>query len=123
AVAVVFSNPLPAETPAPAPEPARIALSLEHRIKQGTLRVWIDEELVLERELLGPQKRKNLNFKGRKGELADIRDVEPGTRQLRLEVEGEGGKRFGQLEAVFKSHETRLLEVKVGGKVDLAWKS
>jgi len=118
-------TPVPevAEAPAPAPEPARIALSLEHRFKQGTLRVWIDEKLVLERELQGRQTRKILIFKSRKGSLAEVLDVAPGTRQLRLEVEGEGGTRSGRVEAVLKSRETRLLEVKVGGKVDLAWKS
>jgi hypothetical protein len=107
----------------PVPEPAHVALSVEHGIRRGQLRVWVDDTLVLERALAAPQTRSLLFLKKRKGSFAEVVDVPPGVRRLRLEVSADGSRRSGELRGTFKSDETRLLEVKLGDKVDLDWKS
>jgi eukaryotic-like serine/threonine-protein kinase len=107
----------------PEPEPAHVALSVEHGFRRGQLRVWVDDTLVLERALAAPQTRSLLFLKKRKGSFAEVVDVPPGVRRLRLEVSADGSRRSGELRGTFKSDETRLLEVKLGDRVDLDWKS
>jgi hypothetical protein len=124
--------PAPSPEPTPAPmveppldpqEPARIALSVEHGFKSGRLKIWVDDSLVLERTL-GVTRTKNLLFiKRRRGTFAEVLEVPPGERWLRVEAVADGETRRGELRAVLKSDETRLLEVKLGGKVELEWQS
>jgi eukaryotic-like serine/threonine-protein kinase len=109
-------------TLAPAPT-ARLSLSVQHSVKKGRLRLWIDGRLALETELVSTAGRKLLVFKKQEGRLAKIFDVAPGDRLVRVEVEEDGQRRSAGLSGTFESHGTRLLEVKVGGNVDLKWKS
>ena len=103
--------------------PARLALSVRHGVKQGRLRLWIDERLMLETELSSTETRKVLVFKRRRGSLAEVFDVAPGDRLVRVELEEDGQRRSAGLSGVFESRKTRLLEVKLGGNVGLKWKS
>jgi serine/threonine-protein kinase len=108
---------------APVVEPAHVALSVEHAFKRGQLKVWVDDRLVLDKALASTQTRRLLFLKRRKGSFAEVLEVLPGERRLRLEVVADGARRSAELRGVFKSDETRLLEVKLGGKVELEWKS
>ncbi len=108
---------------APAVPPARLALSVRHGLKQGRFRLWIDERLMLEAELSSTQTRKALVFKRRKGGLTEVFDVAPGDRLVRVELEEDGQRRSAGLSGAFESRKTRLLEVTLGGKLGLEWKS
>ena len=79
----------------------------------------------MDRPLVGSERKKLLFFKKSKGSLAEVVDVAPGERLLRLEVEvpGEGGTRSSRVRSTFKSSETKLLEVKIGDRIALAWQS
>jgi hypothetical protein len=105
------------------PEPAHVALSVEHGFKRGQLKVWVDGRLVLDKALASTQTWSLLFLKRRKGAFAEVLQVLPGERLVRLEVVADGVRRSAELRGVFKSDETRLLEVKLGGKVELDWKS
>ena len=83
----------------------------------------MDDRLVLDKALASTQTRRLLFLKRRKGSFAEVLEVLPGERRLRLEVVADGARRSAELRGVFKSDETRLLEVKLGGKVELEWKS
>jgi serine/threonine protein kinase len=103
---------------------ARVAISVEHGFKSGRLKVWVDDTLVLEKTLSGIEKKSVLFFTKSKGRLAEVVDVAPGERMFRVEVDGdEDQHRGGQVPGVLRSHETRLLEVKVGNQMQLGWKS
>jgi len=110
---------------APSFQPARLAIAVQHDIKQGRLKVWIDETLVMDRALVGSERKKLLFLKRSKGSLAEVVDVAPGERLVRLEVEVPGDRetRSGRLRSAFRSSETRLLEVKIGGRIALGWRS
>ena len=112
-----------AKPAAPAVPPARLALSVRHGVKQGRLRLWIDERLMLDTELSSTETRKVLVFKRRKGSLVEVFDVAPGDRLVRVELEEDGQRRSAGLSGAFESRKTRLLEVKLGGRVGLKWKS
>jgi serine/threonine-protein kinase len=121
-------SPLPgvaaAATARVAPAPARLALSVQHGVRKGRLKVWVDDTLVLERTLIGRESRRALLFKTRRGSLAEVLDLTPGSHVLRFDViEDDGQTRSGRLRGEFKSRQTRLLEVKVGDEVGLSWKS
>ncbi len=103
--------------------PARLALSVRHGLKQGHLRLWIDGRLILDTQLSSTETRKLLVFKRRTGSLTKVFDVAPGDRVVRFELEEDGHRRSAGLSGVFESDKTRLLEVKLGGNVDLEWKS
>jgi hypothetical protein len=125
--ASVPSTPVPDTSVPAAPSGdanARVALTLEHGFKQGRLKVWVDEVLVLEKPLAAAGAKRVLFFTRSKGRVAEVLEVAPGQRMFRVEVEGDDDQhRGGQLTGLLRQHETRLLEVKVGGRIQLAWKS
>jgi len=124
ASSVVPSAPvLAAPAPLPSPEPARVALSVEHRFERGRLRVFVDDTLALDRRLTGRPTRHLLLLKRQSGSLGDVLVVPPGARVLRFEVEGDGVRRTGRVRASFLPDETRLLRLKAGKRVDLEWQS
>lgn len=115
------------ETPSPEPTPtpartARLTLVVEHGVKAGLLKVFVDQKQLLSKPLAAPRTRKALIFKGRKDELFESIDVAPGERAIRIEVQDGGDKKAKQISGSFKKGETRLLEVKVGSRVELEWR-
>ena len=101
---------------------AHLSLSVQHSVKKGRLRLWIDGRLALESELVSTAGRRLLVFRKHEGRLAKVFDVAPGDHLVRVEVEEDGQRRSAGLSGTFESRETRLLEVKVGGNVGLKWK-
>ena len=118
--ALAIAAPVPIAAPVAAP--AQLAISIEHSVKQGRLRLWIDDTLALERPLVGTQTRRALFLKRNSGRLATVMAVLPGERRLRFEVEGDDdGTRSALLSGVFKSGEGRMLKMKVGDKIEAEW--
>jgi hypothetical protein len=104
---------------------ARLTLAIEHNLKDGTLRVLIDEREVLSRAVSAKETKKALVFKGRRGQLLEVIDVQPGQHLIRVEAREKADTdppRAGVVTATFKKGETRLLEVKIGGRIELEWR-
>jgi hypothetical protein len=120
------TDPLPLALPIPAlpgaPEPAHLELSVEHALRSGTLRVYVDDDAVLEEALAGRVTRKVLSFRMHKGSASHSFDVPPGEHVIRVEVEGAGYDGSRRIRGTFKSGETRRLEATVDGllKKDLS---
>jgi serine/threonine-protein kinase len=111
-------------SPPPTPEPARVAIALEHGLKQGRVKVWVDDRIALDVALpAAAASRSLLFFSKRRGIFTEVLEVDPGERSVRFEVEGDGEKRSGLLRGVLRSDQTRLLAVKVGGSLSVSWKS
>jgi len=107
----------PAGTP-PEPEasgPAYLVVDFEHSVKSGMLRVWLDEELVLDEELSGRQTKKLLVLKGRSGAFVNKLEVEPGRHELKVEVRWDDERRIKSAVATFRPGATRRLEARLGG--------
>ena len=115
--------PPPSTAPTPVPSPAHIALTLDHPFRTGTLRVWVDEQSVLEEPLESRVKKKLLVFRSRRGTESATLDVPAGTHSVRVQVEGDGGVMLNRrLRATFRPGETRRLEARVDGKqLALEW--
>ena len=96
-------------------------------MKAGTLRIWIDDALAVERPLESRVTRKIIVFKGRKGLARETLDVSPGEHVVRVQVEGGGFDETRRMRGTFKSGATRRLDASVGGilskSLEVVWGS
>jgi hypothetical protein len=113
-------GPTPAEaTAAPAADesgPAKLLLDFEHPLRAGTLKVWIDDELVLEQTLEGRVTRSlpGTGLKLRQGGLEKTFEVTPGRHTIDVEVRWDDNVKRESIAGTFKGGSTRRLEVRVG---------
>jgi len=114
-IAPTSATPFPEASGSPA-SPSRLSLTLEHPFKSGTLRLWVDDQSVLEEPLESRVRKKLLLFRSRRGTEAATLDVPAGTHTLRVQVEGDGQNVSRRLRAAFRPGETRRLEARVNGK-------
>jgi hypothetical protein len=104
-----------AEAPASPPlESGRLAIDFDHHLKSGILRVWVDEELVLDDRLDAQVEKKVVLFKVRKGSYKEVLEVPPGTHRVRVQVQWDDNERSESIEGAFTAGRTRRLDVSVG---------
>ena len=116
------------DTPlAPILSSAHLEITLEHSLSDGTLRVWVDDELMVDEEFAGRQTRKILSARTYKGRLSQTLDLAPGEHVVRVEVVGTGFGGSRRIRGTFESGTTRRLAASVGGlikkKLNLVWGS
>jgi serine/threonine-protein kinase len=115
------------ERPALVPllEPSRLEIDFEHPLKSGTLKVWLDDELVVEEPLESRVTRKVLALRFRKGRTEKDLEVAPGEHVVRVEVAGDGFDDARRIRGSFESGVTRRLHARVGGlfnrELSLVW--
>jgi serine/threonine protein kinase len=126
------ATPMPTDTLAPQPSPvadpptaagadtapdtpARLAIDFEHSLRRGTLRVWIDEALVLDEALEGRVTRKLASLRLRKGHLVEALEVAPGRREIRVQVAWESDSKTESTFANFAPGSTRRLAARFAG--------
>jgi protein kinase-like protein len=97
--------------------PGHLEIDFEHPLRSGTLRVYVDDEEVLEEALSGKVTRKILSFRMRKGSTNQVLDVTPGEHVIRVEVDSSGFGASRRIRGIFKSGETRRLEATVDGLI------
>jgi serine/threonine-protein kinase len=133
----VPTSPVPAPEPtasaafiAPGPErrgpsPGRLRIDFDHTLKAGTLRVWVDDELVLDEKLGGWVEKKALVFRMRRGNFTDVLEVTPGWHEVRMQVAWEDNKKTEKIMGQFRSGGTRTLDANLGRLrkgLDLEWR-
>jgi hypothetical protein len=101
-----------------------LLLRVQHSLKRGELRVSApDGSLVFRRRLRGEEGKTLGVFTTHKGGLEQTIEVPPGTYFVRVEaIEDEDKKKAGLLRGTFRSGQTRVLEVKVAGHMELRWR-
>ncbi len=115
------SSPSP---PAPGPAPsARLGVEFEHRLKAGTLRLWVDGEPKLTQKLSSKVQRRVLVFETRKGRVAKQLALTPGTHEIRARVDWGGHTTTGRLRGRFARGQTRLLDIELkDGALRMTWR-
>jgi hypothetical protein len=98
-------------------EPGHLEIDFEHPLRSGTLRVYVDDEQVLEEALSGKVTKKILSFRLRKGSTNQTLDVAPGEHVIRVDVDSAGYDASRRIRGTFKSGETRHLEATVDGLI------
>ncbi len=107
---------------AQAPAPSRLSISLEHGLKSGSVRVWVDDKLVLQQPLRSHVTHDLLLFKLRSGTMKDVLPVKPGFRRIRMEVRGDGRTRTSGISGTLKTGATHRLEASLGRTgLSLSW--
>jgi serine/threonine-protein kinase len=103
-------------TPVTAPAsdaPGRLAIDFEHPFRSGSLKVWVDGELVIDQKLSGQAARK-LVFSVRRGSYRDELEVSPGSHTVKVQVKWDEGEKTERVAARFKPGVTRRLQVRLG---------
>jgi serine/threonine-protein kinase len=95
--------------------PAQLEVDLEHTLRGGTLRVYVDEDLVLEEPLESYVSEDLVLLKLRKGRERATIKVKPGEREVRVQVSGDGWSGSRRLTGGFESGRTKRLYVRMGG--------
>jgi hypothetical protein len=110
-------QPNTASTSPDAEEPGLLRITLQHRLRSGRLRVFIDEEKVLDERLTSRVTRKLLVFEERKGRLRETLEVPPGEHTLRVQVVSGERETTRRIPAEFRQGLMRHLDVDVGSDV------
>ena len=131
-VPAAVSKPTPSPvfiTPAPelrGPAPGQLRIAFDHPLKAGTLRVWLDDELVIDERLTSWVEKKGLVFSRRRGNFSDELEVEPGWHDVKIQVEwveeGKTNLRTARIRGQFRSGVTRTLDADLGRNLDLEWR-
>jgi hypothetical protein len=103
---------LPPVIPA-AVAPARLEISLVHSLESGSVQVFVDDAVVLEKPIGGRVTKKVLNFRLYKGSFNGAVEVRPGDRTVRVQVSGEGYSESKRIRGEFGSGMTRQLKAEV----------
>jgi serine/threonine-protein kinase len=131
-----LSPPSPEPSASPSPEsvkkappaakaPGQLALHMEHHLKSGTVRVWLDDKLVVEEVLDARVTKKILFFNLRKGVVQEVLKVSPGKHDLKVQVKWDDNAETRRISGTFKSGATRHLEIgisRLGGDLSVAWR-
>ncbi|HKC12609.1 MAG TPA: serine/threonine-protein kinase [Vicinamibacteria bacterium] len=95
-------------------EPGHLEVTFEHSLKSGNLKVWVDDEQVLDEPLESRVTKKVLSLRIRKGSLRQVLDVKPGEHTVRVQLEGEVNS-SRRLRGTFEPGQTKRLLVSVEG--------
>ena len=109
------------------PPPGTLEVDVEHNLRSGTIKVWVDDELVLDRALESYVSQKILSYRVFKGSLSQDLQVAPGEHVVRVQVQGDGFSDARRIRGSFVSGERLRLRVEVGGLIkkdlSLVWGS
>jgi hypothetical protein len=106
-------------------QPGRLRIGFDYPFRSGTLRVWVDDELALEENLAGQQRKKALVFKSHSGSFSENLEVAPGLHEVRVEVRWEDKVKRERIIGRFRSGTTLRLEASLGRirrDLNLEWK-
>jgi hypothetical protein len=106
-------------------EPARVSLDFGHSLKSGSLRVLVDDTVVIEADLDSRVTRRVAGLTLRKGSVQDSFEVAPGRHEIRVRVAWNGNVKDESLWANLQPGSRRRLEARlrgIGGLQDLSLK-
>jgi hypothetical protein len=92
---------------------AGLQIALDHSLGNGSIRIWVDDDVALERPIYGRVIRKVLNFKVYKGTFRETLGVSPGERVIRVEVLADTYSDSKRIRGDFANGTTRLLRAEV----------
>jgi serine/threonine protein kinase len=103
-------------------DPAHLEVVFEHSLRSGKLKLWVDEDAVLEEDLSSRIIRKIGPVRVRKGVFKKVLDLSPGEHTIKVQVQGDDFSGSSHIKGSFESGGTRRLDVSRGGllKKDLS---
>ena len=113
------------ETPPALAEAARLRIELDHPLRRGRIRVFVDDTLTLDERISGQERKKALVFKLHEGTFRDELDVAPGLHEVRLEIAWDDNLKVERIVGNFRAGATRTLDASLGRirrDLTLEWK-
>ena len=107
----------PALVPTLIAMPAQLELTVEHPLRSGVLKVWVDDKLILEEGLEGHLSKKVLYYEQHKGSLKAAVEVPAGERMVRVQVEGDGFAGSRRIKGTFTPGVKRKLWAEVSSNL------
>jgi serine/threonine protein kinase len=117
---IATATPIPTPTPTPdplttpTPLPARLVLDFEHTLREGTLRLFLDNRKVIDQPISGRITRKILGIEFRRGRVARNIEISPGRRTIRLQVAWDDDVRTEEIEGAFNAGDRLNLRARLG---------
>jgi serine/threonine-protein kinase len=115
-------------TPTAAPsnpnQPPQLVVEFEHSLKEGTLRIFVDDLLVVDQPFGGKITRKVVGLEMRKGHLTETLEIAPGLRNIKVEVSWEKNVKTERSQTFFNPGRRLRLKAKLGGlrkNLSLEW--
>jgi len=106
-------------------KPAQLAIDFEHALRSGTLKIWVDGELVKDEKVGGRITKRVIGIKLRKGTYHDVLELRPGRHEIQVQVSWDDGERTERISGTFSEGATRRLDVNLGRllkELTLEWK-
>jgi serine/threonine-protein kinase len=106
-------------------KPAQLAIDFEHALRAGTLKLWVDGELIKEEKVGGRITKKVIGIKLRKGTYHDVLELKPGRHEIQVQVSWDDDERTERIIGTFAPGTTRRLDVNHGRllkDLTLEWK-
>jgi hypothetical protein len=88
-------------------------------LRSGVLKVWVDDEQVIEQPFGGRVTRKIGGLELRKGRVTDALEVQPGRREVRVQVSWEDNVKTESIWANFRAGASLRLKARLGGLAGL----
>jgi hypothetical protein len=98
---------------------ARLFVDFEHSLKGGVLRVWVDDQPIIEEPFGGRITRRIGGIELRKGHLSEGLEVVPGRREVRVQVTWDDNVKTERTWATFKAGDTLRLKARLGSLAGL----
>jgi hypothetical protein len=105
---------LPARAPSSVRDTAQLTIDLDHTLRTGTLRVWLDGALVVNQNLEGRVTKNIAGIKIRRGRVEETLHVNPGKHVVRVRVAWAGNSKDESVSGTFDPGMTRRLEIRLG---------
>jgi hypothetical protein len=100
--------------PKPPPPPAKVVVDFSYPIRSGTLRIWMDDEVVLGEAVRGRVDKDLLVVKLRSGVFTDVIKVEPGRHDFRVQVSWDDETRSERIPGLLHAGELYRLQIRLG---------
>ena len=112
--------------PAPVPTPKSwVMLDVKHSLRHGRLKVWVDGAVAVDASLHAPVTKRIVAIAIREGRLAKPLEIEPGRRDVKVQVTWDGERRLATTSFEAAPEATRILEIRLAGRTKdlrLDWK-
>ncbi len=103
-----------AAAPPDADRPAELVIDFEHTLKNGVLRVFIDDLLIVDEPFGGRLTRKVVGLEMRKGQMSRTLEIRPGRRSVRVQVSWDENFKTERSETYFRPGVRMRLKAKLG---------
>ncbi len=106
-------------------EPARLSVKLEHSVSRGSVRIWVDRELVAEGRLDSDAARTITAFDFRRRGVREFLELPPGDHDVEVQVLWDGKEKTDRVWGHFDAGSTRRVRARLGGplikRLSLEW--